>query len=465
MEKIIDFINRDQQDRIDVAVVGDAMIDQYYDVEVTKISPEFPIPVMKSDSDKPVELPGGAANVAAQFSHFGFNAFLHAFLDPEASNSLRQRKIVVERAVSMSRHIPRKKRYYCGEFPLTRYDVEAKNYGLEDFALKAYSQDLLNGLKSQNYACVIFSDYDKGVFKHFDSSVLKHFPITIVDPKTGDLSRWKGCTVFKPNESEALRLSGKTNVEDAGRFLVDYLGSAVVITQAGSGVSVFEKNKETVKITPKRKFGAVESVIGAGDCFICFLAMALCRGFSLVDAADIAFHAGVLYVRNKHNKPLTYDDLLHVIDPTDAKILNRPLNNRFVDRDFKLAFTNGCFDLFHAGHLHSLKFAKMQADKLVVAVNTDESVSRLKPGRPIVPLAERIKMLAACEYVDYVVPFSEDTPLQVIQEVMPDVVVKGSDYEVENICGFGIVPEIIRCPLLEGISTSKIVAKIQGLSS
>jgi len=464
MENILKFIQNDSEKLMNVAIVGDAMIDQYYEVEVNRISPEFPIPIMKSESDSPKELPGGAANVAYQFRNFNFNASLYALLDMQAKAVLRGQEIFINRSVSIDGKIPRKRRYYCGDFPYTRHDVESKNYGMSDQSLQNHCTELFKELLTNQYDCVIFSDYDKGVFKNFDSSILKQFPLTIVDPKTGDLNRWKGCTVFKPNESEALRLSGKSTVDDAGWYLVEKLGSSVLITQAGNGVSVYEKGKDIVRIIPSRKFGEVESVIGAGDCFVCFLAMGLCRGMTVPEAADLAFHAGMLYVRNKHNKSLTYDDLYHVIDPCESKILNYPYAHMFKERNYKLVFTNGCFDLMHNGHVQSLKFAKSQGDKLIVAVNNDESVARLKSGRPIIGIMDRMRMLAACQYVDYVIPFNQDTPIELIKEIMPDVIVKGGEYQEKNVCGYGIVPKIICCPMVDGLSTTKIIEKIKGLS-
>ena len=129
----------------------------------------------------------------------------------------------------------------------------------------------------------------------------------------------------------------------------------------------------------------------------------------------------------------------------------------------KTIFTNGCFDIMHMGHIDCLKFAKSQGDKLVVGLNSDESVARLKPKRPIMSVKDRASVLAACEYVDYVVVFDDDTPLELIKKISPDVLVKGADYKEEDVVGYKIVPEIKRCPLVEGISTTSIIEKIKKL--
>lgn len=458
MENILKFLTRDAEDFLDIAVVGDAMIDEYHDVEVNKISPECPVPILKSDLENPITLPGGAANVAYQFTHFNFNAHLYAYVDAEARRQLSARQVHAGFSVGILNPIPRKKRFYCGDIVVGRWDVEQKDYGLPNTVHDALTANLYSNLQRNNYKCVIFSDYGKGLFNTFDNSLLTKFPITIVDPKNGDLSRWKGCTIFKPNEAEALRLTGKNSVDEAGWHLVEQLGAAVLITQAGKGVSIYQQAKEVVRVRPLKRLSAAESVIGAGDCFVCFLAMALCRGLELEEAVSLAFHAGVLYVRNKHNKPLTPHDLARYADPCGSKI--KPDKRIFANRDFKLAFTNGCFDLLHVGHIESLRFAKSQADRLVVAVNSDESVAKLKAGRPILPLEQRMAMLAACEYVDYVVPFYEDTPYEVIKQICPDVLIKGEDYRDKVVVGADIVPKVVYCPLFEGQSTSKIIEQI-----
>ena len=242
-------------------------------------------------------------------------------------------------------------------------------------------------------------------------------------------------------------------------MLASELDCAVVITQAGDGVAIFQSG-ETHQIKPKSKVQVPESVIGAGDAFVSFLAMALSRKFGLLQAVEIAFQAGTVYVQNKHNKPLSHFDIHRFVDPVGVKFIDDP-KNFFANRNYKLVMTNGCFDIFHFGHLESLRVAKSHGDKLLVAVNTDESVSRLKPGRPIMPLQQRLSILQSCEYVDFVVSFDEETPEKLIRQVMPDIVAKGGDYKLEEIIGYGIVPEVVRLPMIDGLSSTKIIKKIK----
>jgi len=190
----------------------------------------------------------------------------------------------------------------------------------------------------------------------------------------------------------------------------------------------------------------VESVIGAGDCFAAVFGMAVGHGFTVAESAEIAWNAGAVYVQRKMNRPIIPAEVSWdgIVEPDDL-----------LDRDFKLVFTNGCFDILHKGHLQTLRFAKEKGDKLVVALNTDESVRRLKgEDRPVKPLEQRMAVVAALDCVDFVVSFSENTPLELIQKIRPEVLVKGADYRPEEIVGADVVPELFRAPIIDGLSTS-----------
>ena len=205
-------------------------------------------------------------------------------------------------------------------------------------------------------------------------------------------------------------------------------------------------------IEPSTNFEAV-SVIGAGDCFTAILTLSMLEGFSIAESAGRAMKASSVYVQKKYNSPVTPLDLI------EGKFLSDPSLLR--NRNFKLAFTNGCFDLIHNGHISSLKFAKSKADKLVVALNDDQSVSRLKPNRPIQSLQDRINIISSLDFVDYVVSFSEDTPLKVINSVDPDVLVKGDEYTPDQIIGSDIVKEVFTFPMVGGLSTTRLLEKVK----
>ena len=455
-----EFLNKVKSADLDIAIIGDAMVDDYRQVDIKGISPEFPIPVMRAHGGSRM-LPGGAANVAYQLVGFGKKAPLYALVDPEAMSVLGQCGLETGFSHQIVTKIPRKQRFYCGDFPLTRLDIEQDGYGLAPEALCQTANALFRSLS--NHRCVIFSDYDKGVLRYATPELMRRFPISIVDPKNGNLERWKGCTVFKPNEAEALRLSGKKCVIEAGRYLSSFLGSSVVITQAGKGVMVFSEGREPAMVSPPSRLGRPESVVGAGDCFVAFLAMSLCCGFGLLEAVEIAFRAGTIYVRSKHNEPLSPRRFLADVDPLASKIITEEdIPTLFSERDFRLVFTNGCYDMLHRGHVHGFQYAQ-STGKLIVAVNDDQSVSRLKPGRPIQRLDERMEMVASCQFVDFVIPFGDPTPERVIRLIRPDAVAKGEEYAERDIVGYGLVPEIIRIPMLEGFSTSSLLARISSI--
>lgn len=447
---------------VKVGVIGDAMLDEYFNVRVKKISPEFPIPVMHSDTDKSEDFPGGAANVAYQFKNFNANVNLISFTDTSADTSLRLKGVNTEMCVNISTRIPRKRRFYSDDFPTYRWDVEEHHYGLgSDLDKKCFELYEKAQQTAEHFDVLIFSDYDKGVFSKYTELLIPECPITIVDPKSGDLDRWRGCTVFKPNKQEALSLSGCSTVNEAGVYLLNRLVcEAVIITQADQGVTVFDRDG-VYEIRPTQPLPPAESVIGAGDCFTAFLAMSLGYRMKIREAAEIAWRAGSLYVKNRHNKPLSRTDILYTFDPTANKIIDTHPELIFQNRKYKLVFTNGCFDILHAGHLETLRYARSLGDKLVVAVNTDESVANLKPGRPFVSLDDRMALLAGLEFVDFVIPFSENTPLEIIKRIKPDVLVKGGEYKKEDIVGYGIVNEIVTVPMVGGLSTTNIFKKIK----
>lgn len=458
MKEVFDFLGRAKTLKPKIAVVGDGMVDQYFNVAADRVSPEFPIPVMLSEtSTSDVCLPGGAANVCRQFGKFDIDVKFLGFIDRAAKVDYDKYNINCEYCVSLEngRMIPRKKRFYHGQFPLCRWDVETFNYGLEKEELRKYQEELYEKFLQLDADVVILSDYDKGVFTGgpFWAAQLEG-KITIVDPKKGPVEKWRGCTVFKPNAKEAKELSGADNWKTQCDFFQRRIGCmSVVITQGGDGV-VGKVGGRYFDFHPDRKISA-DSVIGAGDCFAAFLAMTLAHGMDIVEGVKVAFEAGSLYVQRKHNEPVTSQELIMYIDSRAAKFSTPPQ-----ERDYTLVFTNGCYDILHPGHLKVLEEAKSFGDKLVVGVNSDESI-RVNKGdkRPIMNLQERMNMLAALECVDFVVPFEERTPYALVKSIMPDILVKGSDWADKTIVGSDLVKDVRFVELLEGMSTSDIIKR------
>lgn len=471
MSLIKEFIERTWAGSTSISVVGDAMIDEYYDVQATRISPEFPIPVMRSLNDEPTDcLPGGAANVAYQFKHWNVSSSLFAWVDKEAAHCLDRNLDVNLGCIHLDLiggKIPRKRRIYDGSHPAFRWDIEEPFCGLDDEKLASYQNYMfhtfLKKAATHPPKAVILSDYHKGTFATHTASNgkqarrqwIKPDYITVVDPKEGPVKGWEGCTIFKPNAKEAQELSGRKHWKDQAGELNRLLGfdSNIVITQGHHGVVGQTADGRFFEV-PNRWGVDAKSVIGAGDCFVAFLTLAFSLGFPIDQAAEIAYQAGACYVRGNRNTPITAYDLMAIDDPIGAKFLPAPCLG---DREFRMGFTNGCFDLLHAGHVESLRFARSLCDKLVVAVNDDESVRGLKgSNRPYVKLQDRMRMLAALDCVDFVVPFSGDTPLSLIRGYRPEVLVKGDEYRGKQVVGSEYAGEVAYCPMVEGLSTSSL---------
>lgn len=435
-----------------VAVFGDAILDEYYEVSAHRVSPEFPIPVFNSEDDVPGIVLGGAANVSRQFSNFNFDVSLFALTNEKIK--YLGGDINMEGCI-FSKGVPVKKRFYSDGFPLFRFDVEKTRYGLDSDALKRLQQKLLEKLHASGpFSVVVFSDYDKGLFHGMEDFLgeIDEGTITIVDPKKSPVNRWRGCTIIKPNSAEAAEMSGEHDWRRQCDFFMRETGcQAVVITQAGDGVvgnvqGVWFEHRPEVRKAPR-------SVVGAGDAFVAFLAMCMAHSIDIRRAVEIAFEACSLYVDEPRNLPL-YPYQVSPSKFVDPRILEK--------RDFSLAFTNGNFDILHPGHIELLKFARSKAEGLVVALNSDESVRKQGKRHPLInPLEYRKSMMEALGWVDFVVDFNEETPYEVIKKIRPDVLVKGSDWP--NPVGSDLVSEVHSFGLLEGHSTTSIIEKIRSV--
>lgn len=453
---IQEFLKKNREKTLNIHVVGDAMVDEYYKVKVNRISPEFPMPIMLSDDNNCVKKPGGAANVVLQMKNFNVDCELFCFDDKSTYSVFEEHNINLNFLLSNEQaSLPIKKRFLDDNVQIIRHDVEKPLCGMSLNNIDTITGSLfriLNNIKPPDVA--IFSDYDKGFFEsenfHVKDLYYKNDVITIVDPKE-NLDKWVGCTIMKPNAKEAQVLTGRSSWEDQAKHIVDKTGcKGVAITFGGEKVAGIWKG-DLFCYKPSKSVN-VQSVIGAGDCFCAVFSMAIGHGFELPEAAELAWNAGSIYVQNLLNRPIVPAEL-----SSTGMVDGRDLSKR----DFKLVFTNGCFDILHEGHLESLRFAKSQGDKLVVALNSDDSVKRLKgPERPIKSLDQRMKVMASLEMVDFVVSFDEDTPLNIIKDIKPDVLVKGgNDYFLNNTVGSDIVPLTLYSPHVVNLSTTNLLNK------
>lgn len=456
MSQVIkEFLKKNREERLNIHVLGDALVDEYYKVKVNRISPEFPMPIMWSLTDDPQRKPGGAANVAYQFKNFNVDVTLDCLPDLDAASVFVDHGINYHTPmIQIQSKLPVKRRFFDDNVQIIRHDIESRLCGVTAEIIDFYTDSLCQeiGKRKVQPNVTIFSDYNKGFFNSEECNLLDLYnsSITIVDPKKGPIKKWRGCTIFKPNAKEAEDLSGRTKWKEQAKYFQNELEcESVVITDGGKKVSGVYK-EEFFCFVPD-KVVEVESVIGAGDTFCVFLALAVGHGFTIPEAAEIAWTAGSVYVQNNMNRPITPAELAKdkIVSPEDL-----------ANRDYKLVFTNGCFDAgLTVAHVKCLEFAKQHGDKLVVAMNSDASVTRIKGnGRPILSFLERSQIVSALGCVDFIVEFNEDTPKKVIDQIRPSVIVKGGDYKKEDVVGKEIA-EIKIFPYIEATSTTEKIRR------
>jgi len=311
MELISKFLNlwHANNKSIFIHVIGDAMLDQDYEVKVSRISPECPnVNILLSETDSPVrEHPGGAANTCLCLANLGVIARLFCFIDDDAFAVIRKNiKYWGYLSLPKGYYVPRKKRYYENGVQVARIDIERPNYGLNVKELQGKLLELYKVFQFESDG-VIISDYGKGLFDNLGIKDFLPKCITVVDPKKAPIERWHGCTVFKPNKREAIELSGLRDWREQCDFFQKTLDcKAVIITQEGDGI--VGKAEDYFEYKVENKVKPID-VLGGGDCYISVLTLALVLGFSYEEAAIIAFHAGLSYVKNGRNKFWSLDDI------------------------------------------------------------------------------------------------------------------------------------------------------------
>jgi len=330
----------------------------------------------------------------------------------------------------------------------------------------------------ENFDTVILSDYGKGVLRTslcqgiIEMANANNVKV-LVDPKGSDFSKYKGAYLLTPNKKEAvlatqIDINDSSSLENALVHLKEECDLGVsLITLSEDGIATLDKKVEVFPTVAKEVF----DVTGAGDTVIASIAFALSNGKSIQEAAKFANLAAGVVVGKIGSATVTIDEIeayeasLHK-STSDAHIKSFDEINSIVSRcsanGKKIVFTNGCFDILHVGHVKYLQVAKSFGDVLIVGLNSDESVSRLKgPTRPVNVAEDRAYLLAALEAVDFVVPFSEDTPYELIKMIKPDVLVKGGDYEGKDVVGTEFAGELKLVDFVDGKSTTNTIQKIQ----
>lgn len=467
-----------------ILVLGDVMLDRFAYGSVARISPEAPIPVL--NLQRLVDMPGGAGNVARNVAAMGARVTLCGVVgeDPEGADLRAQLSatsgIDAHLIVDSSRPTTTKTRYVADGQQIMRADREIAA------PLEARAEERLLGAYSAALGrvdVVIVSDYAKGVLSESVTRTAieraraagRHI---IVDPKSRDFSRYRAAHIITPNQAELAAAAGsecatrEQVVEGARRLLAQGLCDALVVTRGGEGMSVVEANGH-VEHLPTTAL-QVYDVSGAGDTVVAALSLSMAAGSGVIEGAKLANVAAGIVVGKRGTATVTPAEMLRVLEPLDEhddpqRIFSLdtalPLVRAWRDQGLKIAFTNGCFDLLHPGHISLLDFARRSADRLIVGLNSDASIRRLKgPERPVQGEVARAMVLAAVKSVDAVVLFSEDTPLRLVEAIEPDLLVKGADYTVDAVVGADIVKRrggrVLLAPLLEGHSTSNTLSRV-----
>jgi D-beta-D-heptose 7-phosphate kinase / D-beta-D-heptose 1-phosphate adenosyltransferase len=464
-----------------VWVVGDLMLDEYVTGAVERISPEAPVPVVRAH--KTEHRLGGAANVARQITALGARVSLAGLVGEDAPGeqllSLCRAADIDTRAVlKLSGHpTTRKLRVLGHSQQLLRLDWEDRSPCSPQATIRLLSK-LSDGPRPD---AIILSDYAKGVLTPETLAGViggrGSIPI-VVDPKHADLARYRGATTVTPNLRELEAAAGRALDADdpiviaqAARALLPAAGlDAMVVTLGSRGMLVVPRSGPEIAVPALRH--EVFDVTGAGDTAIAVLGLALAAGAPLTQAAQLANAAAGVAVTQVGTVAVSAARVRDALSARpDGKLLSRQdLAARAAAWRLagkRVVFTNGCFDLLHAGHLALLQHAAKLGDILLLAINSDASVRRLKgPERPLVPQGERAALLAALTFVDAVTVFDEDTPLAVLTDVKPDILVKGGDYQVADVVGRELVEsaggrvEIV--PLTPEKSTTSLLERIRG---
>ena len=468
--------------RARVALAGDVMLDRFVYGEVSRISPEAPIPVLRVGDEK--AMPGGAGNVARNLAALGAKVdFLSVVGDDEAGAELKTalgaEAVTSSLTVVPGRETTVKMRFVAMGQQVLRVDRET-NLPLGNAPSEKFIAGLTAALDDKDV--LVLSDYGKGVLTPavlaaaITAARGKGLPV-VIDPKGRDYARYAGADVVTPNRKElgeatGLPVDSDEEIVAAARALIAAHGiGAVVVTRAQAGMSVVTANDVTHLKAEARE---VFDVSGAGDTVVSTLAAALGSGLSLPEAAALANSAAGIVVGKVGTAVVHGDELAaklreRELSALEAKIAGlesaRDIVEAWRARGLSVGFTNGCFDLLHPGHVTLLDKARTLCDRLVVGLNSDSSVNRLKgEDRPVQPEIARATVLAALQSVDLVVIFEEDTPARLIETLRPGLLVKGGDYKVSEIVGADFVQanggrvEIV--DIVPGFSTTGTIARL-----
>ena len=462
-----------------ILVIGDLMIDFYLWGSSNRVSPEAPVQII--DIDKENAVLGGAGNVVSNLKSLGAQVDVIGVIgDCNNSEKLKDllNKLDVETKYLITqkdRITSKKSRIIASHQQVVRFDHESSDeidMSSQIAILKYFSKII------KEYEVILLSDYGKGVLtKNLTQSLInlakKNNKKILIDPKGLDYSKYKGAYLLTPNKKEAseatnININDNKSLNKAIMQLKTQCDLEVsLITLSDSGVAVYDDSLRILPTITREVF----DVTGAGDTVLASLGFSLACGFNINDAVNFSNLAAGVVVGKIGSSTVTLNEIIeyessfnksssdkHIKTFDEISILCKELNSR----DKKIVFTNGCFDILHAGHVQYLEISKSYGDVLILGLNSDRSVKALKGDeRPFNDQFDRAYILAALEVVDFVVIFDEDTPYELIKIIKPDILIKGSDYEGKEVVGQDIAGELKLIQFVDGKSTTKIVEKIK----
>ena len=461
---------------VKILVIGDIMLDQYLKGKCNRISPEAPVQVVEIEEESNVL--GGAGNVVRNLVDFNVKVGILSVLGKDKTSKIiinHLENLNVDQFISFdsNRITTVKNRIMVENQQIVRFDRETKNKITKELELKLI-EDFDNII--DNYDLIILSDYAKGVLtdnfiKHVIKESDKFKKKVIVDPKGSDFKKYSGAFLLTPNKLEAeiatnMSINDEESLRNCLTFMKEKYNLGIsMITLSEDGISYFDDSFKKRKTFSKE----VYDVTGAGDTVLACLGI----GFALkldqntiVDFANAA--AGVVVGKSGSATTNLYEVQMNQKNSSlSSKLFNLDNLVGFIKSKRKaekncFVFTNGCFDILHVGHISYLQRAKSLGDYLIVALNSDQSVRRLKgEERPINNINARVKMLEALSFVDFIIIFDEETPLNVIKEIQPDILVKGADYDIKEIVGKEYAKKVQTIDFVDDYSTTSIINKFK----
>ncbi len=462
--------------KVRALVIGDVILDCYWQGDTSRISPEAPVPVVRVKSIE--ERPGGAGNVALNIVELGGTVDLIGMIGQDeqgaiVQDKLRERQVNCQFIAAREHSTITKLRVVSRQQQLIRLDFE------DGFAAADHnklSEAYLRTLHSAQV--VILSDYGKGTLTQAPQLIAaarELGKLVVIDPKGNDFTRYRHANLITPNQSEFELIVGhcssESEIAEKGHALIKSLEiDALLITRSEKGMTLLRAHHQPQHFPARAR--EVFDVTGAGDTVAAVAGACLAAGLSISDAVSISNLAAGIVVDKLGTATASIDELRNaMLDQSNQSrgiVTEKQLSNLMTHEHAsgrRIVMTNGCFDILHAGHVSYLQQAAKLGDRLLVAVNDDASVQRLKgKSRPVNKLQSRMAVLAALGCIDWVISFSEDTPERLIHKLSPDILVKGGDYKADDIAGAGHVRrkggQVIVLDFVEGYSTSSIIDQL-----